>query len=104
MNKKHSAQEKNRPSAASIPILILSDVKPLSEAISYVSILVSVPVDFVLSSYHPTLLYIIDLNNFTLSVLLRFSPQNAKQSFWTNVDKPIPTHNRTNVIVQMFLK
>lgn len=99
---KQIRQEKKSPSPASTAIPTVSVVKPLTELISSVIILVRIPGALFLLSNQPIFLRRMAANNFTRSVRVRFSPPRPKKYFCKYVERPIPKHRMTKYIVIMF--
>lgn len=79
---KQIRQEKKSPSPASTAIPTLSVVRPFTELISSVMMLVRIPGALFLLSNHPMFFLKMAAKSFTRRVKVRFSPPRPKKYFW----------------------
>ena len=87
---KTAPQETTKPRKASIRMAMASVVKPLTELISSVMMLVSTPGARSLLSNQPMCFLKMDSKSMILSFRVKLSPPKPKQSFCVKELRPIP--------------
>ena len=98
---KQIRHEMKMPRKASTMIPIASVVKPLTELMSSVMILVRMPGALSLLSNQPTCFLRIASKSLILNLKVKLSPPKPKHNFWVKLLRPIPTTSPMNAQVQI---